>query len=126
MRKSLIGLLGALALVGCTNETSSGKDGRREVDNTANNKGDEQSHAVTPLDQRENERDLALTQKIRQGIVADPSLSFTAKNSKVVARAGIVTLRGAVDTDQERVAIGTIASESAGADSVRNQLDVKK
>ncbi len=126
MRNYLIGLVGALALAGCTNESSTDKDGRRAVDNTANNEGDEQSHAVTPLNQKENARDLELTQRIRQGIVADASLSFTAKNSKIVAQNGIVTLRGVVDSDQERAAIGTIARESAGTEAVRNQLEVKK
>jgi len=95
------------------------------ADNTRKNKGDEQASAVTPTDQAGNKADLDLTQKIRQDIMSADTLSFTAKNAKVMTQGGKVTLRGAVETQNERAAIDSIA-KTAGAQSVDNQLEVKQ
>lgn len=126
-------LIGVLSLaVACDNEEpaerepSAAVDKSADADNTANNKGDERDSAVTPTDQQENSRDLELTQKIRQDIMDAESLSFAAKNAKVIAQNGKVTLRGAVDTEQERAVIASIAKQTAGAEAVDNQLEVKK
>lgn len=125
-------LIGVLSLaVACDNEEPAEREPSAAVhsaavDNTANNKGDERDSAVTPTDQQENSRDLELTQKIRQDIMDAESLSFAAKNAKVIAQNGKVTLRGAVDTEQERAVIASIAKQTAGAEAVDNQLEVKK
>lgn len=120
-------LIGALSLVvACDNQESAEREVPASADNTANNKGDEHESAVTPMDQQENSADLKLTQKIRQDIMDADSLSFAAKNAKVIAQDGKVTLRGAVDTEQERAAIASIAQQTAGARAVDNQLEVKK
>ncbi len=127
--KTYITVLGAaLSLAACTEEKigDSRPLDKQVVDNTANNKGDEKSTAVTPTDQKENERDLELTQRIRQNVIADDSLSFSAKNAKIIAQDGKVTLRGAVETDHDRTVIGNLARQTAGNDAVVNQLEVKK
>ena len=56
----------------------------------------------------------------------DGSLSFTAKNVKIITINGKVTLRGPVKTDQERAAIEAAAKQVAGATQVDNQIEVKK
>lgn len=95
-------------------------------DNTKVNERDASSTALTPLDQQENRTDLTITQQIRQAVMADGSLSFTAKNVKIITQNGKVTLRGPVNTAQERSAIEAAARKVAGAASVDNQLEVKK
>lgn len=95
-------------------------------DNTQVNKRDTASTALTPMDQKENRTDLNLTQDIRRALMADGSLSFTAKNVKIIAQNGKVTLRGPVNTAQERATIEAAARKVAGATRVDNQLEVKK
>lgn len=95
-------------------------------DNTDVNERDRSSAATTPLDQRENQSDLRITQQIRQAVMADDSLSFTAKNVKIITAGGKVTLRGPVKSDAERSAIEAAARKVAGANQVDNQIEVKK
>jgi hyperosmotically inducible periplasmic protein len=95
-------------------------------DNTKVNKRDANSAALTPMDQNNNQTDLKITQQIRQAVMADGSLSFTAKNVKIITQNGKVTLRGPVNSAEERSTIAAAASKVAGADKVDNQLEVKK
>ena len=94
--------------------------------NTKVNKRDTNGAALTPPDQQENETDLKITQQIRQAVMADNSLSFTAKNVKIITQNGKVTLRGPVNTAQERSAIEAAARKVAGTAQVDNQIEVKK
>jgi hyperosmotically inducible protein len=84
------------------------------------------SSALTPLDQGESQADLDVTQKIRQAVVGNGSLSFNAKNVKIITRNGKVTLRGPVSSNEERNAVQAAAQKVAGAGNVDNQLEVKK
>jgi len=58
--------------------------------------------------------------------MADGSLSFTAKNVKIITQNGKVTLRGPVNSQEERNAIEAAARKIAGSGQVDNQLEVKK
>lgn len=97
-----------------------------QPDNTKVNERDRNSAAPTPLDQRENETDLKITQQIRQNVMADGTLSFTAKNVKIITAGGKVTLRGPVKTDAERSAIEAAARKVTGVGQIDNQIEVKK
>ncbi len=96
------------------------------ADNTKRNERDRDSSAITPIDQGNNESDLKITQQIRQAVMADKSLSFNAKNAKIITANGKVTLRGVVATDAERTAIGNAATRVVGPTQVENLLEVKK
>ena len=101
-------------------------DGRPlAADDTGKNERD-RGDTQTPLDQGNGKTDLEITQKIRQAVVADDSLSVTAKNAKIITEGGKVTLRGPVDSARERSAIDAIARNVAGVSAVDNQLEVKK
>jgi hyperosmotically inducible periplasmic protein len=52
-------------------------------------------------------------------------MSMNARNVKVITRDGRVTLRGPVNTAEEKRLIGEIAERSASAGNVDNQLEVK-
>ena len=95
-------------------------------DNTKRNERDRHDAALTPGDQGNGESDLKITQRIRQAVMADDSLSFNAKNVKIITVGGKVTLRGPVKSDAERAAIETAAKSVAGAGQVDNQIEVKK
>jgi hyperosmotically inducible protein len=93
------------------------------ADNTGVNDRDEEPGALTPADQGEGDSDLEITQNIRKAVMDDDSLSFTAKNVKIITQDGKVTLRGPVKSAQERTAIG-VAAKKFAAGRVDNQLEV--
>jgi hyperosmotically inducible protein len=93
-------------------------------DNTGINVRDRNPAAMTAGEQSESKSDLKLTRRIRKALMADKSLSMTAKNVKVISSGGNVTLRGPVKTEEEKTAIGAKASAIAGADNVNNQLEI--
>lgn len=101
-------------------------DGAIDPANTRINERDRDSQALTPLDQGEGTRDREITQRIRKAVVADDALSFSAKNVKIITREGRVTLRGAVNSAEERSAIERAARTVAGPDKVVNQLEVSQ
>jgi osmotically-inducible protein OsmY len=79
---------------------------------------------MTPLDQSNAPEDLNTTAQIRKALMADDSLSTDAKNAKVITANGVVLLRGAVKTPEERRALEAKATQLAGPNRVENQLDV--
>ena len=96
-----------------------------EADNTKRNSSEQNKNTDTAEKQSNNKDDLALTQKIRQAVMKEGSLSMNAKNVKIIAQDGKITLKGPVDRQQEKDTIGTKAGEIAGKDKVDNQLEVK-
>ncbi|MDB6021806.1 MAG: osmy [Pedosphaera sp.] len=94
-------------------------------DNTARNVRDRSTNMLTPGDQGESAADIETTQKIRQAVVKDPALSTTAKNIKIITANGKVTLRGPVNSAEEKQAIEAIAQSTAGGATVDDQLEVK-
>ena len=96
-----------------------------EADNTKQNSSEENKKTETAEKQSNNKDDLALTQKIRQAVMKDGSLSMNAKNSKIIAQDGKIILKGPVDSRQEKDTIGSEAGEIAGKGKVDNQLEVK-
>jgi hyperosmotically inducible protein len=94
--------------------------------NTRVNERDRSSTALTPMDQGESTADREMTQSIRKSVIADDSLSFTAKNVKIITRDGRVTLRGAVNNAREKTTIEKAAKDLAGAKMVTNELEVSE
>src|SRR5204863_3105889 len=62
-----------------------------DVDNTARNARDRDGDSLTPADQSENDHDLQITSRVRQQLVNDNALTFTAKNVKIITINGYVT-----------------------------------
>jgi osmotically-inducible protein OsmY len=98
----------------------------KKADNTAVNQRDRDDKSLTPMDQGESEADRKITQQVRQAVMKDGSLSFSAKNVKIITINGKVTLRGPVKTAEERAAIERAAAQVAGAGRVDNQLEIAK
>jgi hyperosmotically inducible periplasmic protein len=96
-----------------------------DADNTKRNSSDQNKSTDTAEKQSNSKEDLALTQKIRQAVMKDGSLSMNAKNVKIIAQEGKITLKGPVDNQQEKDLIGSKAGDIAGKDKVDNQLEVK-
>jgi osmotically-inducible protein OsmY len=94
------------------------------ADNTGKNVRDRSGDTVTSGDQSEDAADVAITQEIRKAIVADDSLSTNARNVKIITADGIVTLRGPVNTPEEKARITAAAQRIAGVKQVQNQLEI--
>jgi len=93
--------------------------------NTGVNARDRGTKAKTPLDQGENKADIKTTVDIRKRVVAE-KMSSDAHNVKIITQEGKVTLRGPVNTADEKKKIDEIAADVAGASKVDSQLEVIK
>jgi hyperosmotically inducible protein len=93
-------------------------------DNTKVNKRDQAKGATTADQQKENDSDRGITQKIRRALMDDKSLSTYAHNVKVVTQDGQVTLKGPVRSEDEKKTVEAKATEVAGAGHVINQLSI--
>jgi osmotically-inducible protein OsmY len=98
---------------------------KKDADNTAKNERDRDSKTLTPGDQSGKPEDIKLTQAIRQAVMREKSLTMTAKNVKIITTDGKVTLRGPVNTAEEKTKINDLAKAAAGTVPVDNQLEVK-
>jgi osmotically-inducible protein OsmY len=105
---------------GCDDATRTSTD----RDNTAINQRDQNDSAKTPMDQSNNQKDIDTTAEIRKQIL-DSGMSINAQNVKIITDNGKVTLRGPVETAEEKQKIETIAQNVAGATNVDSQLEVK-
>ena len=95
------------------------------ADNTARNVRDRGDRTLTPLDQGGSKADVATTAQIRKEILAEKTMSLNARNVKIITIDGRVTLRGPVNTAEEKRLIGDIADRIARSENVDNQLEVK-
>jgi hyperosmotically inducible protein len=120
---SLLGL-GGYASTALAAEQTQSPPAQTAPDNTGRNVRDRSGATLTPGDQSESEADRTLTQRIRQAVVADDSLSTTAHNIKIITINGVVTLRGPVNSTQEKATINAKAQQIAGATKVDNQLEI--
>ena len=107
------------------NAGPSDKDAPEAADNTARNAHGQGSSPAVADQQPNNQNDLTALQKIRQAVVGDEALSFNAKNAKILVKDGTVTLRGPVDSAQEKSALEQKAAQVVGQDKVKNELEVK-
>ena len=74
--------------------------------------------------QKNDPRDLAITQKIRKSVMADKTLSTYAHNVKIVTVDGGVTLNGVVRNSREKGVIEMKAQEIAGKANVTDALTI--
>lgn len=97
-----------------------------DADNTSRNVRDRQPDRLSPLDQGNSQADLDLTRNIRQRLNEGDTLSVNAKNLKVITVNGRVTLRGPVDSDEERTRVLEIVKRQAPNSGVDDQIEVKR
>ena len=62
---------------------------------------------------------------MRRALIKEEGLSTNAKNIRVIANNGTVTLRGIVDNNQEKQRIEDAVKTVDGVKKIDNQLDVK-
>ena len=67
---------------------------------------------------------MRITQEIRKAVVANDALSVNAHNVKIITSGGVVTLRGPVNSADEKAAIYAEAKRVAGVTRVDNLLEI--
>ena len=100
-------------------------DTNPDADNTARNVRDRDANTLTPLDQGTSSSDLEITRKIRRELVADENFSVNARNVKIITKDGQVTLRGPVNSVEEKQRISEIVKRFTANATINNQLEVK-
>ncbi len=95
------------------------------LENTEINVRDQNNATLTPEDQLESEGDINITAAIRQAVVKNESLSVNAHNIKIITRNGVVTLRGPVESEAEKMKLQDIAKQTPGVTQVNNELENK-
>jgi sporulation protein YlmC with PRC-barrel domain len=94
------------------------------ADNMVRDAQDRNEGTLTPLDQGNSQADIDVTAQIRKDIMADDRMSLNAKNVKIITLNAQVTLRGVVNSDEEKQRIGELANQVAHPENVHNQLVV--
>jgi len=117
-------IVAVVALVGALLVPAFSAGAQTAPDNTKTNKQDRAKGAATADQQKQNDSDREITQKIRQALMDDKSLSTYAHNVKVIAQDGQVTLKGPVRSENEKKVIEAKAIEVAGAEHVTNQISI--
>lgn len=82
-------------------------------------------NAAAVTDQGNSKAEVQASARIRKALMASKTLSFGAKNVKVITQGSKVTLRGNVKTDAEKNEIAGIARNTDGITEVDDQLVVK-
>jgi osmotically-inducible protein OsmY len=103
-----------------------GATGTNDVDNSGINERDRHDQTRTPFEQGNSTNDIRITREIRQYVVSRTNnFSVMAHNVKIITRNGQVTLRGPVQTQEEKSSIVQMARETAGENNVTDMLEVK-
>jgi hypothetical protein len=122
----LIVALAATALL-CFAETSTPNSLAQSSSAQApDNSGQNKNHADTADNQTTSKDDRQITAKIRKAIVAQKDLSTYAHNVKIVTVHGEVTLKGPVQTEDEKQKVASLASTVVSSDKIVNDLTVKQ
>ena len=118
--------LATMMTIGCSKDRDDKtvSQGAVEPDNSGRNARDRDNQTKTAGDQSESETDRTITQRIRDAITADDTLSTNGKNVKIITVDGSVTLRGPVKSDKEKADIEAKAKKIAGVKNVDNQLEI--
>jgi hyperosmotically inducible protein len=119
---TIVAAYGANAQTNSSPQASSSTAVSVNADNTRKNRDDV---AAPNADQQPNNHtDIDITKRVRQGVMADKSLSTYGHNVKIIAEGGKVTLKGPVRSEGEKSAIGSKAADVVGQDNVVNELRV--
>ena len=85
----------------------------------------EDSRRLPALSQDSNQADQDLQTRIHTALQNDSRLSLNARNVQIITQNGLITLRGPVNTGDEKKFIGEIAQRIAPGEQVDNELEVQ-
>jgi len=118
----LIAAMGAAFNLAVASRSALAQDAASKPDNSAQNTNQSQ----TAQDQSNVQSDRETTAKIRKAIIADKDLSMYAHNIKIITRNGTVTLKGPVQSDDEKQKVESDVASVVARDNLVDQLTVKQ
>ena len=122
-----IPLLASVLTVSAVNaQTVDSATQHEPADNTKANAADRNTDAKTPLDQSNDQDAIEVTAGIRRAVLEDSSLSTSAHNIKIVTNGNVVTLRGPVESADEKKRVESLAVKAATGKQVRNELSIAR
>lgn len=125
MRTTLKCVLGLAAMAGTMGfAQSTPMQDSPKPDNTEMNQRDRNAAEPTADQQKETAMDREMSRKIRRSIMDDKALSTNAHNIKIISQNGMVTLKGPVNSDEEKKAVEKKATEIAGEANVKSEIQV--
>jgi hyperosmotically inducible protein len=119
-------IVSAVALGGLALQSPAvfGQDKPTAPDNTKVNERDRNKTQPTADQAKNTTNDRDIMQQIRKAVVDDKSLSTYAHNVKIISKAGKVTLKGPVRSEEEKTTITKLATDVAGAGNVTDEMTV--
>lgn len=96
----------------------------QDAANSGRNKVQLQNNELTARDQGNSKVDVEITRTIRQKVIANKTLSRTAKNIKIITIGGNVTLKGPIASQAEKESLFMIATDVAGKNHVQDELEI--
>ena len=93
--------------------------------NASGNRRGDREEAPTAEDQSNLPQDIKITQAIRRALMANESLSASAKNVKVITVDGTVTLRGSVKSTKEKTVVLDTARKNAVGANFDERLEIE-
>lgn len=122
MRTTALGVAGLVVLLGITCPAFAKTT---DADNTAQNKGATREDAVTADKQGNSKSEVTVLADVRKAVLAEKGLSTNAQNAKLLySKSGILTLKGPVDTAEEKARLEEIAKTCEGVKKIKNMLTV--
>lgn len=119
-------LAGLLTVAAVNAQTTESATKREAADNTRANATDRNTDAKTPVDQSNDKDAIETTAGIRRAVLDDESLSTSAHNIKIVTDGDVVTLRGPVESADEKKRVEALAMKAATGKQVRNEISVAR
>lgn len=108
-----------------TSEEQNSSQDSNQTNTPISNPQSDTSDADTEITRTSADMDKSLNQNVRRALMQEEGLSTNAKNIRVIATDGTVTLRGLVENNQEKNRIEDAVKNVDGVKNVDNQLDVK-
>jgi len=106
------------------------RDGDGEVESAELKKSGVSEDAIEGLEAEQKTEapanDSAITDQIREKLAKDDDLSVKAKNVRITTANGKVTLRGPVETTEEKSKVESCAREVAGSSGIDSRLQVEQ
>ncbi|WP_129775668.1 BON domain-containing protein [Peristeroidobacter soli] len=119
-------LAGILTVTAVNAQTTESATKHAAADNTKANATDRNTAAKTPGDQSNDKDAIEVTAGIRRAVLDDKSLSTSAHNVKIMTDGDVVTLRGPVESADEKKRVEALAVKVATGKQVRNEISVAR
>lgn len=116
----------AVMLTACSSNQTDTSHRSAAENYAADNTGVNKTAKDFSAEQQSNEQqDVHLSANIRQAILSEKNMSVNAQNVKIITIGDKVTLRGPVDSENERSRVLEIAKSAAGGKSVTDEMELK-